>query len=79
MRNSPTAVQASVEMLWHSLSLGLRDAMQLDSYMQRYYNYHPDLPEAGRAAVEGRRPAWRGASWYEGGYHKASAEGPSVA
>jgi enoyl-CoA hydratase/carnithine racemase len=66
MRNSPTAVQASVE----SLSLGLRDAMQVDSYMQRYYNYHPDLAEAARALIERRRPAWRGSSWYESGYHK---------
>lgn len=70
MLNSPTAVQASLEILWHSLSLGLRDAMQLDSYMQRYYNYHPDLGEAARAVVEGRRPAWKEASWYKGGYHK---------
>jgi enoyl-CoA hydratase/carnithine racemase len=70
MLNSPTAVQASIEILWHSLSLGLRDAMQLDSYMQRYYNYHPDLREAARAFVEGRRPAWTAASWYEGGYHR---------
>lgn len=59
MLNSPAAVQASVEILWHSLSLGLRDAAQLDLYMQRYYNYHPDLKEGLRGAVEGRTPSWR--------------------
>ena len=66
MLNSPTAVQASVEVLWHSLSLGHRDAMQLDSYMQRHYNNHPDLREASRAAVENRQPAWKEAHWHGG-------------
>ena len=59
MLNSPTAVQASVEALWHSLSLGLRDALQLDSYMQRYYKAHPDTTEGMRAIVEARPPTWR--------------------
>ena len=59
MRNSHIAVQASNEVLWNSLSLGLRDAMQLDSYMQRYFNTHPDLREATKALVENRRPQWK--------------------
>ena len=66
MRNSPTAVQASLEVLWHSLSMGLRDAMQLDSYMQRHYNSHPDLGEARRATVENRRPKWLQSYWHGG-------------
>lgn len=70
MLNSPTAVQASLEILWYSLSLGLRDAIHLDSYMQRYYNYHPDVKEGARAIVERRRPGWKEASWYESGYHQ---------
>lgn len=66
MLNSPTAVQASVEALWHSLSLGYRDAMHLDSYMQRYFNSHPDIREANQAAVEGRSPNWAKAYWHDG-------------
>jgi enoyl-CoA hydratase/carnithine racemase len=66
MLNSPTAVQASLEILWHSLSMGLRDAMQLDSYMQRYYHNHPDFAEANKAAVEGRTPVWKDAYWHHG-------------
>ena len=58
MLNSPTAVQASVEALWHSLSLGMRDVLQLDSYMQRYHNTHSDNAEGARAIVEDRPPAW---------------------
>jgi len=70
MLNSPTAVQASLEIMWHSLSLGLRDAMQLDSYMQRYYNTHPDLREWIKATIENRRPEWKEAYWYDAMYHK---------
>ena len=66
MLNSPTAVQASVEALWHGLSLGLRDAMQLDSYMQRHYHNHPDFLEAIKAAVEDRDPQWTDAYWHPG-------------
>ena len=66
MLNSPTAVQASVEALWHSLSLGLRDAMQLDSYMQRHYNTHPDRTEATKAELENRPPVWQDAHWHSG-------------
>ncbi len=66
MRNSPIAVQASVEILWHGLSMGLRDAVQLDSYMQRWYHTHPDYKEAGRALVEGREPVWQTPSWHGG-------------
>lgn len=60
MLNSPTAVQGSVEVLWNGLSLGLRDAMQLDSYMQKHFNNHPDLREATKALLENRRPRWKG-------------------
>jgi enoyl-CoA hydratase/carnithine racemase len=66
MRNSPIAVQASVEILWHGLSMGLRDAVQLDSYMQRWYHTHPDYEEAGRALVEGREPVWQTPFWHGG-------------
>ena len=66
MLNSPTAVQASVEALWHGLSLGLKDAMQLDSYMQRHYHNHPDFVEAMKAAVENRDPVWAKAYWHLG-------------
>ena len=66
MRNSPIAVQASVEILWHALSMGLRDAVQLDSYMQRWYHTHPDYEEAGRALVEGREPVWQTPYWHGG-------------
>ena len=66
MLNSPAAVQASVEMMWHGLSLGLRDAMQLDSYMQRHYHNHPDFTEALKAAVEDRSPTWTETYWHPG-------------
>ena len=66
MRNSPIAVQASVEILWHGLSMGLRDAVQLDSYMQRWYHTHPDYEEAARALVEGREPVWQTPYWHGG-------------
>jgi enoyl-CoA hydratase/carnithine racemase len=59
MRNSPAAVQASVEVLWHSLSLGLRDAMQLANYMQRLYARHPDFTEGARAFAEKRPANWQ--------------------
>ena len=59
MLNSPTAVRASIEALWHGLSLGLRDAMQLDSYMQRHYNNHPDLKEAIKADLKNQPPNWK--------------------
>ena len=64
MRNSPIAVQASLEILWHSLSMGLRDAVQLDSYMQRFYHTHPDYAEANRALVEDREPVWQVPYWH---------------
>ncbi len=59
MLNSPAAVQASVEAMWHGLSLGLRDSMHLDLYMQKLYNHHPDVLEGARAFTEKRQPKWR--------------------
>ncbi len=58
MRNSPAAVQASVEAMWHGLSLGLRDAIQMDVYMQKLYNTHPDALEGAKAFAEKREPKW---------------------
>ena len=66
MLNSPTAVQASVEVLWNSMSLGLRDAMQLDSYMQRHYNTHPDRIEAIKSLLDHRESTWQEADWHSG-------------
>ncbi len=58
MLNSPAAVQASIEALWHSLSLGLRDSMQLVNYMQRLYARHPDFAEGAKAFAEKRQAVW---------------------
>lgn len=60
MLNSPAAVQASIEVMWHSLSQGLRDAMQMANYMQRLYAHHPDFREGAAAFAAKRPPSWQG-------------------
>jgi len=70
MLNSPTAIQASLEVMWTSMSLGLRDAMNLSCYMARYYARHPDRKEWVKARLEQRRPRWMKAQWYDAAYAK---------
>lgn len=70
MLNSPTAIQASLEVMWNSMSLGLRDAMNLSCYMARYYQRHPDRKEWIRATLEHRRPSWMKPRYYDAVYNR---------
>lgn len=70
MLNSPTAIQASLEVMWNSMSLGLRDAMNLSCYMARYYQRHPDRKEWIRATLEHRRPRWMKPRYYDAVYDR---------
>jgi enoyl-CoA hydratase/carnithine racemase len=70
MLNAPTAVQASLEVMWNSMSLGLRDAMNLSCYMARYYERHPDRKEWIRATLEKRKPNWIKPHYYDAAYDR---------
>jgi enoyl-CoA hydratase len=70
MLNAPTAVQASIEVMWNSMSLGLKDAMNLSCYMARYYQRHPDRKEWIWATIEHRRPRWMKPHYYDAVYDR---------
>jgi len=70
MLNAPTAVQASLELMWNSMSLGLRDAMNLSCYMARYYERHPDRKEWIKATLENRKPTWMKPHYYDAAYDR---------
>ena len=70
MLNAPTAIQASLEVMWNSMSLGLKDAMNLSCYMARYYERHPDRKEWIRATLEHRRPRWMKPHYYDAAYDR---------
>jgi enoyl-CoA hydratase/carnithine racemase len=55
---SPTTVQKSLEVIWHSLEVGLEDAYDHGFDVLSQHWSHPDAAEGPRAFMEKRDPEW---------------------
>ena len=60
LANAPLAVRWSKQAIMEGLNLGLRDALELSSYMLKEVWDSEDLREGARAFEEHRPPEWKG-------------------
>jgi enoyl-CoA hydratase/carnithine racemase len=59
-KNAPLALEASVELMWKSQSMGLEQAVGLADQFLRWNSMTEDFQEGPRAFGEKREPKWKG-------------------